>query len=149
MKKLLITTTALVALCAQAKAETLNVTQDRVLVSHGKSFRLTHGSSTVRTGDLVKVEKMGKAQLVFSGGCAVELPVGVTRVVDQPCETPLAAGEITNVSDINPLYVIGALAVAGGIGGGIAAATSGNGGNNDNGAATALAIAASQKKVSQ
>lgn len=139
---------ALVALCAHAKAETLNVTQDRVLVSHGKRFHEAHGSSVVRSGDLVKVEKTGKAQLVFSGGCTVELPVGVTRVVDQPCETPLAAGE-SSVSDINPLYVIGALAVAGGIGGGIAAATSGNGGNNDNGGATALAIAASQKKVSQ
>jgi hypothetical protein len=149
MKKLLITTTALVALCAHAKAETLNVTQDRVLVSHGKSFHQTHGSSIIRAGDLVKVEKTGKAQLVFSGGCAVELPVGVTRIVDQPCETPLAAGDVTSVSDINPLYVIGALAVAGGIGGGIAAATSGNGGGNDNGAATALAIAAAQRKVSR
>ena len=61
MKKLLITTTALVILCAHAKAETLNVTQERVLVSHGKSFHQTHGSSIVRPGDLVKVEKTGKA----------------------------------------------------------------------------------------
>lgn len=80
MKKLLITTTALVALCAHAKAETLNVLEEGVLVSHGKGFEAVHGETQVQPGDLIKVQKTGKAELVSKDGKTVSLNQGVTRV---------------------------------------------------------------------
>lgn len=163
MKKFLITTTALVALCAHAKAATLNVLEEGVLVSHGKAFEAVHGATEVQPGDLVKVQKSGKATLVSDDGKSVTLNKGVTRIsknlfldasnwqaLAEPAAAPAAATTTGTIAGIpTPLAVLGAVGVVGGVVGGTVAATSGNGGGNDNGAATALAIAASQKKVSQ
>lgn len=119
MKKLLITTTALVALCAHAKAETLNVLEEGVLVSHGKGFEVVHGVTQVQAGDLVKVQKAGKAELVSKDGKTVSLNQGVTRVSNNlfldPSQWTAQFGNATPTGSANmvPAQSAGAGPVAG------------------------------------
>lgn len=148
MRKIIYAGVALLAACAQAGAVTLNVEQGVVKLNQGKGFHPVEGTVDVRVGDLVKVEANAKASLVAGDGSAANLKPGLTRVLDRSfmarATQPAPAAEPSDAAfgDVNPLYVIGGLAVIGGaVGGAVAATSSGGDSNND---AAALLLAASR-----
>jgi len=156
MKNALTISVALLASCLQAGAVTLTVEQGGVKLNQGKGFQPVRGTVEAKVGDLVKVDAKGRASLV-SGDRVVVLKRGVTRVIDPSAASQsrdwMASTEqpAPGVSPLgfNPLYLLGGLAVAGGIAG-VVAGTSGGGGSNNNAAIAALLLAQqNQKPVSK
>ena len=134
MKKVLMVSAALIASCLQLEAATLTVQEGLVKLNRGKGFQPVKGTVVANAGDLVKVYPKGKARLAWEGS-QLDLGPGVTRVVQDPSSFRTEATETINAeglgtAQINPLYLAGGLAVAGGIAGGVAAATSGGGGSS-------------------
>jgi hypothetical protein len=131
MKQFCIVSMVLMASCLQAGAETLTVEQGGVSINQGQGFRPVRGTVETSVGDLVKVDAKGRAKL--SSLCAeLQLKPGVTRVNDTCAAARGMRAQVLDGdqgSQINPLYVATALAVAGGIAGGTVAATSGGGGS--------------------
>lgn len=153
MKKILLVSVALVATCVNVGAATIAVERGDVWLNQGKGFRPVRGAVEARNGDIVKLARSARAKLLCVDRTAVELGAGVTRVMERLClpgQAPNdAAGQAALQGGVDPVYVLGGLAVAGAAAGGAVAATSSGGGNNNNAAAVAAIAAAAAKPVSQ
>ncbi len=157
MKKFFLISAALAILGAQANAAVVNRSTGDVSVNDGSGYRSVKGSANVAPGDLVRTGKKGVATIVFDNGCVMKVGDNKVVRVDETlacpatarsfqalaptAAQPAVAGDPTAgaIGGVDPLYVLGGLAVVGGITGGVVAATSSSG-NNNNDAAALLAL---------
>jgi hypothetical protein len=68
---------------AASGAATVEVIQGQVSINRGEGFKPAAGSIEARIGDLVMASPGGKARIVYSGGCAVDVHPGAVVAVQQ------------------------------------------------------------------
>jgi hypothetical protein len=157
MKRIVLISASLALLGAQANAAVVNRSSGDVSVNDGSGYRIVKGSANVAPGDLVRTGKKGVATIVFDNGCVSKVSDNKVVRIDESLACPATARSFQalapeapvvpeatvadpTIGGFNPLYVIGGLAVVGGITGAVVATTSSNGNNNNNDAATLLAL---------
>jgi hypothetical protein len=107
--------TASLAASVGAQAAILQSIRGDVLVNRGGGYAAVHGTTEVKTGDIVMVDANGKARLVFPDGCQEEVPAGSVTTVSatSPCSQRLGAVPLA----------LGGMAIVGGMAGALAATT--------------------------
>lgn len=158
MKRIFLISAALAILGAQANAAVVNRSTGDVSVNDGSGYRSVEASANVAPGDLVRTGKKGVATIVFDNGCVMKVGDNKVVRVDETLACPATARSFQalapeaappevavdptagTIGGFNPLYVVGGLAVVGGITGAVVATTSSSGNNNNNDAAALLAL---------
>ena len=83
---------ATVACLPAMAAATVQVVQGKVSVNQGQGYKQVAAASAVSTGDQVMAAPGGRAKIVYSDGCAVDVYPGAVVTVPEKCYQPMTAG---------------------------------------------------------
>ena len=104
-------------LSGSAWAATLEPGQGNLSINQGSGFQPVNARVDAKIGDSVEVTPGGSAILIYGDGCQVQVQPGA--VVTVAPLSPCASGSYAQDNNNNTATEIGALAVVGGIAGGL------------------------------
>lgn len=103
-----------------AQAAIVQVVSGEILVNEGAGYKQAPSDRPVKAGDQVMVKGDGKARIIYSNGCFVEVPRGVVRVVltEDQCQVGNSVSNTTTSGFAGPTtsqILIGGAVVGGAV----------------------------------